>query len=50
MLVLSIMNGGKACHCLSRSVYHFIVDKPYPVTPTIDDVPNPQTRDILSKV
>ena len=47
-LALSLANGGKACHCLCRSVYRFIVDGD--AIPTVNDIPYQRTRDILSKV
>jgi hypothetical protein len=48
LLALSLINGGKVCHCLCRSVFNFIVDKE--AKPEIDDVPYTQTRDTLAKV
>ena len=47
-LALALANGGKACHCLCRSVYWFLVDGD--AIPTVDDIPYQRTRDILSKV
>lgn len=52
LLSLSLCNGGNACHCLNRSVYDFLAhgENGKASQPTIDDIPDQQTRDTLSKV
>ena len=53
LLSLSLCNGGSACHCLNESVYDFLVfgESCCAVSqPTIDDIPDQLTRELLSKV
>lgn len=52
LLALSLCNGGNACHCLSQCVYDFLVygEDCRAVAPTISDIPDEETKELLSKV
>ena len=51
LLSLSLCNGGNACHCLNESVYDFLVHgEDCKVLPTIDDIPDHESKTILLKV